>query len=111
MRRYLAICLPWLPTENALIRKAAPPDGPFAVVEMQRGAMRIVALCAHARGLGLEPGMPLADARARVPDLGAVPAAPDADAALLARLAEMCRRYTPSIAVDPPQGLILDIAG
>ncbi len=110
-RRYLALFLPWLPTEHALIRKIAPPEAPFAMVEMQRGALRLVALCPMARDLGLTPAMPLADARAQVPDLAAVPAEPEDDAALLARLVELCRRYTPSIATDPPQGLILDIAG
>ncbi len=78
---------------------------------MQRGALRIIALCPMSREWGLTPGMPLADARARVPDLAAIPVEPEEDAGLLARLVEMCRRYTPSIAVDPPWGLILDIAG
>ncbi|MET0239394.1 MAG: DNA polymerase Y family protein [Sphingobium sp.] len=110
-RRYLAVHLPWLAAQNALIRTAAPPDAPFAIIEKQRGALRIVALDPGAVALGLTPGLPLADARARVPDLAAVPAEPEADAALLARLAVAARAYTPSVSVDPPQGLLLDIAG
>ena len=55
--------------------------------------------------------MPLADARARVPELIAVTHDPVADHAWLDRLALGCNRYTPLVALDAPDGLILDIAG
>ena len=100
-----------MPAECALIRTAAPPDAPFALIEKQRGALRIVALSREAAALGLTPGLPLADARARVPGLAVVPFDPEADAVLLGRLVAHCRVYTPSVMADPPQGLALDIAG
>jgi protein ImuB len=103
--------LPWLPAENALIRKAAPPDAPFALIEKQRGALRIAALSRPAATLGLTPGMPLADARAQLPDLAALPFDPEADAALLGQLVALAHAYSPSVMADLPQGLILDIAG
>ncbi len=55
--------------------------------------------------------MPLADARARVPELAVVTHDPVADQDWLDRLAQGCARYTPLVALDPPDGLILDIAG
>ncbi len=55
--------------------------------------------------------MPLADARAQVPDLAIVPHDPVLDHAWLDRLAQGCARYTPLVALDPPDGLILDITG
>lgn len=55
--------------------------------------------------------MPLADARARVPDLIVIAHDPAADAAWLDRLALGCSRYTPLVAFDAPDGLILDITG
>lgn len=55
--------------------------------------------------------MLLADARALVPSLTAVPADPAADRAALARLALWAQRYTPQTATDGPDGLILDITG
>lgn len=61
--------------------------------------------------LGLRVGMPLADARAQVPDLAIVPHDPVLDQQWLDRLAQGCARYTPLVALDPPDGLILDIAG
>lgn len=55
--------------------------------------------------------MALADARAQVGELAVVPHDPVADAAWLDRLAQGCARYTPLVALDAPDGLILDIAG
>lgn len=61
--------------------------------------------------MGLIPGLTLADARARVPALEVFEHDPHADLDWLETLADSCARYTPSVAVDPPQGLVLDIAG
>lgn len=55
--------------------------------------------------------MPLADARAQVPELAIVPHDPALDHAWLDRLAQGCARYTPLVALDSPDGLILDITG
>ncbi|MES2288831.1 MAG: DNA polymerase Y family protein [Pseudomonadota bacterium] len=113
-RRYLGVFLPFLPSERIRRRfscSLSPPDQPFVLVEKVRGAMRIAAVDRAALALGLEPGLPLADARARLPDLLVFDADERADAALLDWLADACDRYTPMVAVDPPQGLILDITG
>lgn len=64
-----------------------------------------------ALGMGLVPGLGLADARARFPALLAEDMNPRADAALLTRLASRALRFTPLVALDPPDGLILDISG
>lgn len=64
-----------------------------------------------ALGLGLRPGLALADARARIPDLAAADHDPEADAALLASMAQACDRWTPIVALDPPDGLLLDVTG
>ena len=67
---------------------------------------------AAARRLGLHPGLPLAEARARVPGLHVGDADPAADATGLERLALWClRRYSPVVAVDPPEGLWIDATG
>ncbi|HEY0627923.1 MAG TPA: DNA polymerase Y family protein, partial [Sphingomicrobium sp.] len=110
-RRYLAVFLPLLSAERARRSNAAPPDLPFALVEKVRGAMRLAALDVRALKLGLVPGLTLADARARAPELAAIDHDPNADLALLEWLADGCERYTPMAATDPPQGLVLDITG
>jgi protein ImuB len=76
-----------------------------------KGALRLVAVDQAARSLGLEPGMALADARARLPMLESAELDEAADRALIERLADGCIRYTPMAALDPPHGLVLDITG
>ncbi len=110
-RRYLAAHLPYLPAERIAITALKPPDSPYALVEKAKSALRLAALDPQAQALGLEPGLTLADARARVPELLVFDADPTADATLLAWLANACDRYTPSVTIDPPLGLILDITG
>jgi protein ImuB len=110
-RRYLALFLPWLPAERMIRNGGAPADRPFALIEKQRGALRIAALNPQALHLGLETGQALADARGCVPELAAFPHDPRADAALLTRLAALCGDYTPSVQCDPPQGVLLDVTG
>jgi protein ImuB len=82
------------------------------VVTGRRGnAEYVVAVDAAAERLGLTVGMALAQARAMHPALAAVAEDPQADARLLAALADGCQRYTPLVALDPPDGLMLDIGG
>jgi protein ImuB len=46
-----------------------------------------------------------------VPDLAALPHDPAADLRWLARIADFCDRYSPMVALDPPDGVTLDITG
>ena len=55
--------------------------------------------------------MSLADARGAHPDLVVEEADEAADRALLEAVADWCDRYTPLVALDPPNGLFLDISG
>ena len=73
--------------------------------------MRIVALDPRALRLGLTPGLTLADARARVPELAAIDHDPHADRLWLERIADGCDRWTPMVELDPPDGVTLDITG
>src|SRR5262249_42828022 len=50
-------------------------------------------------------------ARAMYPALTAVPEDQAADARLLDEIADWCQRYTPLVAADPPDGILLDIGG
>ena len=74
-------------------------------------AEELVAVDAAAERLGLRVAITLAQARAMHPDLVAVEEDARADAQLLERIADWCRRYTPLTALDPPDGVLLDIAG
>jgi len=106
------VYLPLLSTERVR-RQASPPEAatPLALVVKERGAIILAAVDSAAAEAGLVPCMTLADARARLPQLAVAPDDPAADLRLLEWLADGCDRYTPSVMVVPPQGIVLDIAG
>jgi protein ImuB len=124
-RRFLALGFPFLaadlvhaPERRTDLRAPAgaspsdpsPPAARVFIVR-QRGAFRLQALDEAALAAGLEPGMALADAQARLPGLIALPHDAPGEARLLERLADLCDRFTPMVAIDPPDGLVMDIGG
>jgi protein ImuB len=112
MRRILALFLPTLPTDRLSRLSGAPaPDRPRALVARLGNRRLLGAVNAAAERAGVAPGMAVADAQALLPSLLLADAAPDRDAAFLARLAEWCRRWTPYPAVDGADGLRLDVTG
>ena len=84
---------------------------PLVVYGRRGNAELIVAVDAAAERLGLHTGLALAQARAMHPALEATPEDADADAQLLENIADWCLRYTPLVAADAPDGLLLDISG
>lgn len=76
-----------------------------------RNAQRIAALDERAEALGLKVGMGIADARAMHPALEVLEAEPQRTRRLLEGLADWCDRYTPLVALDGEDGLMLDITG
>ncbi len=72
---------------------------------------RLYAVDETAARLGLFAGQKATDAAALVPELKTAEADPAADAAALLALADWCARFSPAVALDPPDGLFLDIAG
>ena len=83
---------------------------PVALIERAQGRIHDVNPAARSAGVG--PDQALADARAICPKLVTRPLDPAAEAQALRALAERCRRrYTPSVALDGPDGLALDVTG
>ncbi|MFN8700881.1 MAG: Y-family DNA polymerase [Rhodospirillales bacterium] len=112
-RRLLAIALPYLPVERCAASSKAGSgidNGPCAVFANQQGALRLTSVCARAAQAGLRIGLPLAEARARLPELAVWPQRVEADAALRRRLADQALRWSPSVACDE-DGLRLDASG
>src|SRR5258705_11676020 len=118
-RRILSLWLPRLPIDRIkrqLARSSAAPaknfnDDPSIVVAKQNNALQISALDDAAAHLGLEPGLPLANARAICPQLRVFDADEVADTETLNNIADWCDRFTPLVAFDSPHGLFLDITG
>ncbi|KMS58144.1 Y-family DNA polymerase [Sphingobium cupriresistens] len=118
-RLCLALWFPFLACERMQatmepISDRSPEAGapePLALVARVGNALRLAAVDMLAVKQGLTTGMTLADARARCPTLVTRPADPVADAQALDRLLEAMRHFTPMVALDAPDGLILDISG
>jgi protein ImuB len=102
-RRILGLWLPRLSTDRL--------HTPLVLIAKAESAMRLTAVDARAARLGLIPGMALADARAMIPTLAVHDADAKADAQLLGRLADWCERYSPLVALDSADGLLLDVTG
>ena len=118
-RRILSLWLSHLSTDRIRrqwyaedARLAATPHPSPLVVFGKRGNVDLLtAVDATAERLGLHAGLALAQARAMHPALIAVPEDAAADARLLDTIADWCLRYTPLVAIDPPDGILLDIGG
>src|ERR1700688_481852 len=114
-RRILSLWLPRLPIDRIKRQLAqsndAPANLPSVVVTKQNTALQIFALDDAAAALGLDIGLPLANARAICPQLKVYDADEAADANALNAIACWCDRFTPLVALDFPHGLYLDITG
>ncbi|MCW6508905.1 Y-family DNA polymerase [Lichenifustis flavocetrariae] len=109
MARLLSLWLPTLPTDR--LRRHGAPEGPLATIEPLKGAQRIAAVDTAAAAAAIRPGMTLADARAICPALATVTADPDQEAKALRAIGDWGLRFTPITALDPPDGVLLDITG
>jgi len=110
--RFLSVFLPRLPTDRILRRREpGAAEAPFALWRKIKGGERLVAVNAPAQRRGLLPGMAVADARALYPALALEENDAIADAAMLESIADWHRRFTPLAALDPPDGILLDVTG
>jgi protein ImuB len=112
-QRMLSLWLSRLPTDRiAKIRqKPREVSTPLVIYGKRGNADVLTAVDDAAERLGLAPGVALAQARAMHPILHAIEEDAEADATLLESIADWCLRYTPLVACDPPDGLLLDISG
>jgi len=115
--RYLSLFLPHLPTDRLVRLGVLPPAQeqekciPCATYTKSQSAMRLDSVDPRGQSLGLEPGLALADARARYPSLAVAPSDLVAEARVLSDITDWCRRFTPLAALDAPDGVILDVTG
>ena len=110
-KRYVSIWFRYLLTDWHTLRRPELKNIPFVVATPDHGRMMISAMNPVAQSLGLDIGMVVADARAIIPSLEVFDNKEGRNNKLLKGLAEWAIRYTPFVAIDPPDGLILDVSG
>lgn len=115
MPRVVSLFLPSWSTDRLRRRLGAtapPPEAPLVLIGREGGRRVVLAADAAARAAGLHLGMPVTKARSLVPGLLIQDHDPGADEAALERLA-LCvlQRVAPIVAVDPPDGIVLDSTG
>ena len=114
MPRVVSVYFPQLSTERIRRRagEALPADKPLVVIARSGSKRWIFAADQSALKLGLRIGTAASKAQAMVADLLMVDAAPAEDAAALERLALWAlRQYSPVVALDGADGLVMDIEG
>ncbi len=84
---------------------------PFVIAAPQRGRMVVTASSVAAEALAIETGMVVADARAAFPGLEVVEDSGTLPEKILSAFAEWAIRFTPVVAIDSPDGLLLDATG
>ncbi|SFB59310.1 protein ImuB [Rhizobium sp. NFR07] len=113
MTRVVSIYLPDLPTDR--IRRAdpsIPDDQPIAVIARSGSKRWVSSADAAAKRIGVRAGMPAAKAQAIFRGLMLVDADPLADANALDRLGLWALvHYSPIVAIDGIDGLVLDTEG
>ncbi|MEQ5786790.1 DNA polymerase Y family protein [Erythrobacter sp. NFXS35] len=115
-RRILAIWFVRLSVDrwrlaHAPDNRAAADTVPTALITETAHGPRISAANDAGLAAGAQAGMLLADARALCPQLAAVPADPAGDLTALEKLALWAQRWGPWSALDPPDGVLVDVTG
>jgi protein ImuB len=86
-------------------------SNPIVLVRTVASRQLVVFACEKARQSGIDPGMTLAEAGALCMGLIHQEHQPDKDLRGLHRLARWMVRFTPVVAVEPPDALFLDLTG
>ncbi|QUS35569.1 Y-family DNA polymerase [Falsirhodobacter algicola] len=112
MARVISVFLPMWPVDRLRRQEDSPSDRPLVLAGRLGNRRVLTAVDTGAAGLGLVVGMPVSKAQALVQGLRIEAANPEADLASLERLAFwILQRIAPIVAVDPPDGIVIDSTG
>ncbi|MHC2215776.1 Y-family DNA polymerase [Rhizobium leguminosarum] len=113
MPRVVSIFFPDLPTDRIRrVDPAIPVEEAIAVISKSGSKRCVSAADAAARKVGLHVDIPAAKAQALFQGLRMIDADPAADAAALERITMWAlSQYSPIVAVDPPDGIVMDTEG
>lgn len=111
MARFVTIWFRSLKTDWFTIRQPSLREVPFVLSAPDHGRLIITATNEIARSEGINIGMNVADARALIPSLKVMDDDPGLTGRLLKGIAVWCIRYTDMVAVDLPDGIIMNVTG
>ncbi|WP_170510002.1 Y-family DNA polymerase, partial [Ruegeria arenilitoris] len=110
-RRILSLWFPRLGAERLIRAARGLHTGPLAVVAEQSNMQVITSLNTDAQAAGLRVGQPVRDAHAMCAALVTRPRNAPAEAAFLTALRRWAGKFSPWVAEEAPDGLIVDLSG
>lgn len=111
MKRFVSIWFPYLKTNWFSVRQPRLRELPFVLVVPDHGRKLISEANEQAVKQSISTGMVAADAKAICPSLQVIDDQPGLAKRLLRRMAEWSIRFSPCVAVDGDDGLIIDATG
>ena len=111
MKRFVTIWFCHLKTDWLSHRQPELRSKTVVLALPDHGRMLITAVNQLAAASGIHPGMVAADAKAIYPGLEVIPDDPVLAKKILVAFAKWCIRFSPHVAVDGEDGLILDATG
>jgi len=109
--RFVTIWFPYLKTDWFVRRDHSLRSKPFVLRTASHGRMIVSACNEMANRLGIYPGGVVADAKAIFPELVVLDDQPILAEKLLRSFANYCIRFSPSISIDAPDGIVIDASG
>jgi protein ImuB len=110
-RRILSLWFPRLAAERVLRMEPALSEIPLAVVSETGNLRQVASLTTVAEARGLHRNQPLSEAAALCPDLVTRSADPTGEAAFLTALRRWAGKFSPWVAEEAPEGLMVDLTG
>ncbi|WP_209505206.1 MULTISPECIES: DUF6504 family protein [unclassified Ruegeria] len=110
-RRILSLWFPRLGAERLIRAARGLHTGPLAIVAEQSNMQVITSVNVDAQAAGLRVGQPVRDAHAMCANLITRHRNAPAEAAFLAALRRWAGKFSPWVAEEAPDGLIVDLSG
>lgn len=110
-RRILSLWFPRLGAERVFRAERIVVSGPLAVVAEQSNMQMVTSVNMAAQVAGVRVGQPVRDAHAMCANLMTRTRNIQAEASFLTALRRWAGKFSPWIAEEPPDGLVLDLTG
>src|SRR5271155_3570824 len=111
MRQIVCVRLKQWPIDRIRRKRPRHRHEPLVLVRTVANRQLVVCACELARSSGITAGMSLPEARALCADLGYAEHRPDEDRKSLEALARWMIRFSPLVAIEPPDAVVLDVTG